>query len=239
MGKNLIQQRRGKASGIFRSRSFRFAGEIKLPGFKGETMVKGKIKDIINSVGHSSPLAVIQYENNQISLFPAPEGVRVGEEVEHGSEAQMKIGNVLPLEKIPEGTSIFNIESNPGDGGKFVRSTGGFARVLARTEAGIQIEFPSKARKILNPKCRAIIGIVAGGGRKEKPLMKAGNMYHKRRATNRRYPQVSGVAMNAVAHPHGGSSSAHKGRPTISGKFAPPGRKVGSIRPRRTGRRRK
>lgn len=206
-----------------------------MPAINSEA-TSGEIKDLIHSTGHNAPLAIIEYDDNQISMIPAPEGIRVGEKINLG-KGDTTPGSVLVLENIPEGTTIYNIETMPGDGGKLVRSTGGFARVIAKTEKGIIIELPSKAQKVINPKCRAIIGIIAGSGRTEKPLMKAGNMYHKRKARNKQYPIVSGGAMNAVAHPHGGSSSSHKGRPTIARKNAPAGAKVGSIKPRRTGRR--
>ena len=146
-------------------------------------------------------------------------------------------GNVLQLKNIPEGTLIYNIESNPGDGGKFVRSSGTFARIVGKMKNKIIILLPSKKKKDFNPECRATIGIIAGGGRKEKPFLKAGKMYHKMRQKNKLYPKVCGVSMNAVDHPFGGSKSSHKGRPTQSGRFDPPGRKVGKISPKRTGRR--
>ena len=81
-----------------------------------------------------------------------------------------------------------------------------------------------------------MIGLVAGAGRPEKPFMKAGTKHHKMKARNKLYPIVSGVAMNSLSHPFGGTQSSHKGRPTIAPKNAPPGRKVGKIRPRQTGR---
>ena len=78
-----------------------------------------------------------------------------------------------------------------------------------------------KKKKIFHPDCMATMGTVAGGGRLEKPLMKAGTKYYKMKAKNRFWPKVSGAAMNAVAHPFGGKRSGRKGRPTISPKNAP------------------
>jgi large subunit ribosomal protein L2 len=100
------------------------------------------------------------------------------------------------------------------------------------------VTFPSKKTKTLSPDCRATIGVVAGGGRTEKPLVKAGNMYRKRKAKNHRYPKVCGTSMNAVAHPFGGSSSGTKGRPMNARRFASPGEKVGKLRAKRTGKKR-
>jgi len=78
--------------------------------------------------------------------------------------------------------------------------------------------------------------MIAGSGRTEKPLLKAGNKFHKMKAKNKMWPIVSGNSMNAVSHPFGSKKSNSKGRPTQSSRNAPPGRKVGKIAPRRTGR---
>ena len=95
---------------------------------------------------------------------------------------------------------------------------------------------PSKKEKKFSPNCRASIGSIAGSGRLDKPFLKAGTRFKKMRARNRLYPKVCGISMNAVDHPFGGKCSHIKGRPTLSSRNAPPGRKVGKIAPRRTGR---
>ena len=89
---------------------------------------------------------------------------------------------------------------------------------------------------MFNENCRASVGIVAGGGRMEKPLLKAGTRYFKSRASAALWPVVSGQSQNAVEHPHGGARSSKKNKPDIARRFAPPGAKIGKIRPRRTGR---
>ncbi len=236
MGKNLIQQRRGKGSPTYRVPSFRFAGFAKLPAMSDE-LIRARVVDIYRDAIHSAPLAEVLYDNNKKGLLIAPEGLKVGAVLEIGASASLAIGNALPLENIPEGSLIFNIEKMPGDGGKFVRASGGFARIVAKTPEGVVVELPSKKKKVFQPKCRAMIGVVAGGGRLEKPLVKAGKAYHIKKSKNKLYPRVRGVAMNAVDHPHGGTRSSHKGRPTIAPKNAPPGRKVGKLHPRRTGKR--
>ena len=124
----------------------------------------------------------------------------------------------------------------PGDGGKFIRSAGTFGKVVSKIDNKVTISLPSKKEKLFSADCRANIGVVAGGGKLEKPLLKAGNAYYKHKASNKLWPKVSGTSMNAVDHPFGGSSSAHKGKPTVAPKNAPPGRKVGKVRPRRTGK---
>jgi len=235
MGKNLIQQARGKGSPTYKAPSFRWKAKIRYNQISKET-IKGVVEDIIHCQGHSAPLMQIRYGEKKY-YNAAPTGIKVGDEVYSGEEAILEKGNTMPLEKIPEGTLVYNIESNPGDGGKFIRSSGVFAKVIAKIKNKVIVLLPSKKEREFDPACRASIGIVAGGGRREKPFLKAGRMYHKMRQKNKLYPKVSGVSMNAVDHPFGGSSSHHKGRPTQSGRFDPPGRKVGKLRPRRTGRR--
>ena len=233
MGKNLIQQRRGKGSGRFRARSFAGAGEASLKVKGAYTVV-----DLIHCPAHSAPLARVKYDDNTMGLIIAAEGVFVGQEYPMGETVPVAYGNVLPLKAIPEGTPVFNIENKPGDGGKFVKSSGGSAKLVSRGESTVTIKLPSKRTKTFHPECRAIIGIAAGGGRTEKPFLKAGKKHHATKARNKYYPIVSGSAMNAVAHPFGNKRSARKSKATPTSKNAPPGRKVGAIGARRTGRKR-
>ena len=98
------------------------------------------------------------------------------------------------------------------------------------------MRLPSGSKKTLVSHCRAMIGIVAGGGRIDKPLLKAGAAYHKYKVKRNCWPRVRGVAMNPVEHPFGGGNHQHIGHPSTVSRFAPPGRKVGLIAARRTGR---
>jgi large subunit ribosomal protein L2 len=143
------------------------------------------------------------------------------------------------IKDLPEGTLIYNIESKPGDGGKFCRASGAAAKIMSKTDNEVTIIFPSKKKKTLVGSCRATIGVVAGGGRTEKPLVKAGTAHHKYKAKNKLYPIVSGGAMNAVDHPFGNKRSSRKSKAKPVPKNAPPGRKVGMIRPSRSGRKKK
>lgn len=234
MGKNLIQQRRGKGSSTFRSPSFRYAGKAQHPKIQEDSSV-GIIEEFVHSQGHSAPLMVVSYPD-ELNLTIAPEGVRIGGEIAFGKGAEIYPGNTLPLGEIPEGTPIFNIESKPGDGGKFVRSSGASARIVSKSKDKVVVKLPSKKQKEFSVRCLATIGNAAGSGRTEKPIMKAGTKYYKMKAKNKYWPSVSGTSMNAVAHPFGSKGSSTKGRPTQSPRNAPPGRKVGKIAPRRTGR---
>ena len=240
MGKNLISQKRGRGTSVYKARSFRYAGKAGHRQYAEEEkngMIKGEVQDIIHSAGHYAPLARIKYADKKEALAIAPFGMRVGEEVFAGKTAEIKDGNTIPLSQIPEGTLIFNIESAPGDGGKFVRSSGCFARLLSRTPTTVKVMLPSKREHTFRADCRATVGVIAGGGRVDKPMLKAGLASMKAKARGKHYPKVSGLAMNAVSHPFGGTSSHHKGIPLIARRFAPAGAKAGSLRPKRTGRR--
>ena len=239
MGKNLIQQKRGKGSPRYRAPSFRYAGTSRFTEYEEDKVISANIKDILHSSGHSGPLMELEYSNGEIGLLQAPEGVRVGDKIEIGKDVEIKSGNILPLKSIPEGASIYNIESNPGDGGKFVRTSGAFARIITKAEDGIVVELPSSKRRTFLPNCKAVIGVIAGSGRTDKPFLKAGNKFYAMRAKNKLWPIVSGTSMNSLSHPFGGSSSHAKGLPTQSARNSPPGRKVGKIAPKRTGRRKR
>src|SRR3989344_842385 len=209
MGKQLIQQRRGRGTKTFTSPSFRFKGEVKHPSFAAE----GMILDFVHCAGHTAPLMEVKYENGAKALTFAPEGVKTGDHIMIGGSVA-GMGNVLLLKDIPEGTLIHNVELSPGDGGKLVRSSGVFAKIISKTEDTVRVLLPSHKEKELQADCRAAIGILAGSGRLEKPFLKAGTRYWKMHARNKNYPKVCGVSMNAVAHPFGGKCSHVKGRPT-------------------------
>lgn len=135
------------------------------------------------------------------------------------------------------GTLICNLESKPGDRGKYIRASGTVGAVVAQTAGGKTIiRLPSGQKKIVKGFCRAMVGVVAGGGRPEKPMLKAGRAYHKYRVKRNSWPRVSGVCMNPVEHPHGGGNHQHVGMPTTVGRYRCAGRKVGLIAARRTGR---
>lgn len=233
MGKRLIQQRRGRGTPTYRSASHRFKGAAKHPHTEAECVVT----DLVHCAGHSAPLMELS-SSTERTLAVAPVGIKVGDSVKVGGQASPSLGNVLPLSDIPEGTLVHNLELRPGDGGKLVRTSGTFAKVVAKSEVGVRVVLPSKKEKLFLPHCRAAIGVVAGSGRVDKPFLKAGTKHKKMKARNKLYPKVCGTSMNAVDHPFGGSSSAVKGRPTLSPRGAPPGRKVGKIAPRRTGKKR-
>jgi large subunit ribosomal protein L2 len=231
MGKNLVQQARGKGGPRYRAPSFRYLGEARLK----HGVTSALIIDLQKSQGHSAPLMLVKYNDGTTGLMIAPEGVFVGQELRIGENAPLETGNSLLLKDLPEGSTIFNIEGVPGDGGRFCRTTGSFAKLVAKTEKYAQVMLPSKKIKEFNLDCKATVGIPAGAGRKEKPFLKAGTMHHYMKARNKKYPIMSGSAQNAVDHPFGNKRSSRKSKARPAPQNAPPGRNVGYIRPRRTG----
>ncbi|MGB2727376.1 MAG: 50S ribosomal protein L2 [Halobacteriota archaeon] len=243
MGKRIIAQRRGRGSSMFRAPSHRYKGNLEHVRVNENETVSGIVKEIAHDPARSAPIARIRIEKaDQIEerFVIVPEGVGEGDGVAYGESAAIKTGNTLPLRCIPEGITICNVEARPNDGGKFARASGGYITLLAHEqETGkTLVVMPSGKKKWLSSDCFATIGVVAGGGRTEKPFVKAGKKYHKMKTHSGKYPTVRGVAMNPVDHPFGGGGHQHVGKPKTSARGAPPGRKVGSIAAKRTGRKR-
>ena len=240
MGKRIIAQRRGRGTSTYRSSSFKFKGEVNHRSYDSlekEGKIEGKVVDLIHCPGHSAVLAIVKYDNGEKRYIFANKGLATNQIIESGAIAAVSQGNTLPLKNIPLGTNIYNIEGNVGDGGKYVRVAGTSATVVAKTKNNVLVQFPSKKQKSFNENCRATLGIIAGTGKKEKPFVKAGNKVKAMKAKGKLYPRTSGVAMNAVDHPFGCGRGRHIGKPKIPPRNAPPGRKVGSLRAKRTGKR--
>ncbi|MBP1449007.1 MAG: 50S ribosomal protein L2 [Thermoproteus sp.] len=232
MGKRILVQRRGRGGSQFRSPSWKRDGPVRYPyGVSGY----GYVVELLHEPGLNAPVARIRMSDGTEFLNFAAEGMYVGQRVEVGEGAAVKPGNILPLYKLPEGTMVFNVEKMPGDGGKYARSGGTYAVVLAhRPELGkTSVRLPSGRVVEVSSKARATVGIVAGGGRIEKPMLKAGAKYHRSRAKAWKWPTVRGKAMSAYALPHGGGSHPKGGTPVP--RTAPPGQKVGFVESKCTG----
>lgn len=237
MGKRIISQNRGRGTPTYRAPSHRYKADLKhLKVDRGQT-VRAEVLDIVHDPARSTPIALVRTESGKEEYVLVPEGVGVGDHIECGYDASIKPGNSLPISKIPEGTPVCNIESIPGDGGKFARASGVYAILIAHERGRSLVQMPSGKLKWFNSSCMATIGVVAGGGRIDKPFVKAGKKYHRMKARAGKYPRVRGVAMNSVDHPFGGGNHQHTGKPKTSSRNAPPGRKVGSIAAKRTGKR--
>ena len=231
MGKRIVSQARGHGSLTYRVRRQAYIYRIGYPSGEG----KAKIIKLINSAAHSAPLIKMQF-NGKIFFNLAFQNAFEGQEIEFGRE--IKDGNIVKLQDAKIGTRLYNIEATPGDGGKLVRTAGSSAIVTKNFGSRVVILMPSKKEIEFDGKCRATIGVIAGGGRLEKPILKAGKKWHMMKARGKKWHFTSKVKVNAVDHPFG-SGRGKRIKSKIAKRNAPPGAKVGHIRPRRTGRRKR
>jgi large subunit ribosomal protein L2 len=229
MGKRITQQARGKGSLTFRVKGKAYRYKISYPSLKVDG--KAKITKLFNSSAHSSPLVEISIGGDRF-LSPATSGVYEGQEIEINGKSEN--GNILKLKDIPIGTRIFNIEAVPGNGGKYIRSAGCFGTVVSKNNEKVNVSIKKRVLK-LDEGCRAIVGVAAGEGRLMKPLVKAGKKHHMMNAKGRKWHRTSPVKVNAIDHPFGGGRGKRI-KSKIAKRNSPPGKKVGHIRPKRTGK---
>lgn len=229
MGKRIISQARGKGSFTYRVRKKAFRYQLQYPrGLEG----KGEVLKLLNSSAHTAPIAKIR-SNKGIFFIPAFKGMIEGQQIDF--ENLVEDGSILQMKKIPIKTKIYNIESKPGDGGIFIKTAGSFATIIRFTENEVYVQMPSKKEKKFNLNCRAVIGEIAGDGRLEKPLMKAGKNHYIKKAKGKLYPRTSAVKVNKIDHPFG-SGRGKNPKSKIAKRNAPHGKRVGLLRPKRTGK---
>tara|TARA_Y100000310_G_scaffold122529_1_gene121245 strand:- start:9944 stop:10654 length:711 start_codon:yes stop_codon:yes gene_type:complete len=235
MGKRITQQARGKGSLTFRVRKRAYRYKVNYP--KLNTSGKGKIIKLFNSSAHYTPLVKIQIDK-EIFICPAASGIYEGQEIMINKLREEKtpmVGDIMKLKDIPVGNKVFNIETIPGHGGKILRSSGCSATILDKSNN--QVEIQIRRRKIkLNEDCKATVGIASGEGRLMKPLIKAGKRHHIMKSKGRKWHRTSAVKTNAVDHPFGGGRGKRI-KSKIAKRNSPPGRKVGHLRPKQTGKR--
>ena len=171
------------------------------------------MKEIIHDAGRGAPLARVVFNSpykfkKQTETFIANEGMYTGQFIYAGKNASLTVGNVLPLGSVPEGTVVSNVEEKVGDRGALGRTSGNYVTVVGHNpdEGKTRIKLPSGAKKVVSSSARGMVGIVAGGGRTDKPLLKASRAKHKFAVKRNSWPKTRGVAMNPVDHPHGGVS---------------------------------
>ena len=171
--------------------------------------IPAKVAAIEYDPNRTARIALLHYRDGEKRYILAPVGLEIGALVESGPAADIKIGNALPLDKIPLGTVIHNVELRPGEGAKLVRSAGSSAQLMAKEGSYAQVRMPSgEVRKILIV-CRATIGQLGNLDHENEVIGKAGRMRHMGKR-----PSVRGIAMNPVDHPHGGGEArSTSGRP--------------------------
>lgn len=228
MGKRIISQARGHGSLSYQVRKQAYRYKIKYPMHEGEA----EIIDLIHSPAHSAPIIKLK-AGNEIFYNAAFNGALVGQKIVIGKDSA--VGNIVMLKDIPTGTTVYNLEARPGDGGKMIRAAGSRATVFKRHDHNkIAVLMPNKKELLLSGDCRATIGFIAGEGKILKPFVLAGKKFYKMKTRNKLWPRSSAVKMNAVDHPFG-SGRGKRIKSKIAKRNAPPGTRVGHIRPRRTG----
>ena len=172
--------------------------------------VPAKVIGIEYDPNRTAYIALIQYEDGTKKYIIAPQGLTAGDTVYSGAEADIKPGNTLPIENIPVGTFIYNIELYPGKGGQRVRSAGCAAQLMAKENGMAQVRLPSGEVRLVRLNCVATIGTVSNVDHSNVIIGKAGKTRHAGRR-----PHVRGSVMNPCDHPHGGGEGrAPLGRPT-------------------------
>ena len=173
--------------------------------------IPGTVKTIEYDPNRSANIALVFYADGDKRYIIAPKGLQVGQKIMSGETAAPTVGNALPLEKIPVGFTVHNIELNLGCGGQLARSAGASAMISGRDGEYVSIRLPSGEMRLVNGKCYATIGTV---GNEEHMNVQLGKAGHKRWLGIR--PTVRGMAMNPVDHPLGGGEGAGKGRNPVT-----------------------
>ncbi len=184
--------------------------------------VSGRVAEIEYDPNRSALIALIHYEDGEKRYILHVRGMRVGDPVTSGPDADIRPGNALPLEHIPMGTTVHNVEMKPGKGGQMARSAGAGVQIVAREGDYVTLRLPSTEVRRIHRRCLATIGQVGNVDHGLQSLGKAGaNRWRGRR------PKVRGVAMNPVDHPlGGGEGKASGGRPPVTPWGKPEGRKT-------------
>jgi large subunit ribosomal protein L2 len=176
---------------------------------RGKDGVPARVSTIEYDPNRSCRIALLNYRDGEKRYILAPLGLQVGELVESGPNADIKIGNALPIRSIPVGTVIHNVELRPGQGGKLVRSAGVAAQLMAKEDEYCQVRMPSGEVRKIHVECRATIGQLGNVDHENQVIGTAGRSRHLGKR-----PSVRGIAMNPVDHPHGGGEArSTSGRP--------------------------
>ena len=167
--------------------------------------VPATVKSIEYDPNRTANIALICYADGEKSYIIAPNGLKVGDVLMNGENAEVKVGNCLPLSAIPVGTEIHNVELYPGKGGQLVRAAGNTAQLMAKEGKYATLRLPSGEMRLVPIVCRATIGTV---GNVEHGLVNIGKAGRKRNMGIR--PTVRGSVMNPNYHPHGGGEDVHQ-----------------------------
>ena len=197
MGKRPLVRRRGRGGLQFRVASTGKIAPAKYPSFGLSDNHDGEIIDLVHERGRDVPLAKVRFNDGTTSFLPAFLGAKVGSHIQFGLKSKINDGNVISIQNIPDGTTVCNVEKQFGDGGSFIKSAGTNATVFSHEDKGVTLKLPSGKFATLNPKNRAMIGTLAGGGVDDRPLMRAGVAVRRFKSKGQKYPIFRGVAQGA------------------------------------------
>ncbi len=161
--------------------------------------IEGTVTTIEYDPNRNVRISLVVYADGEKRYILTPDGLNVGDKIISGADADIKTGNALPLENIPLGTVIHNIEMTPGCGGVMVRTAGGSAQLMAKEGNYVTIKLPSSEMRMIRKECMATIGVLGNAEYKNLSVGKAGRTRHLGIK-----PTVRGVTMNPCDHPHGG-----------------------------------
>ena len=184
--------------------------------------VKGRIAEIEYDPNRSALIALVHYEDGEKRYILYVRGMGVGDMVSSGPDADIRPGNALPLDRIPLGTTVHNVEMKPGKGGQMARSAGAGVQIVAKEGDYVTLRLPSTEVRRIHRRCLATVGQVGNVDHSLQSLGKAGASRWRGRR-----PKVRGVAMNPVDHPlGGGEGKASGGRPPVTPWGKPEGTKT-------------
>ncbi len=195
-GRITVRQRGGRVKRKYRIIDFK----------RNKREISGTVKTIEYDPNRSTFIALISYPDGEYRYILAPDGLKVGDKVLASTNAEIKIGNALPLDRIPPGTDVHNVELYIGKGGQLARSAGAFATIAAKDGDYVSLKLPSGEVRKVHKNCYATVGILSNKDHNLVSIGKAG----RSRWLGRR-PKVRGVAMNPVDHPHGGGEGKTSG----------------------------
>jgi len=224
-GKISVRHRGGGAKKKYRLVDFK----------RNKDSIPARVAGIEYDPNRTAYIALLHYADGEKSYILAPTGLKVGDSLMNGPEAEIRIGNALPMKSIPVGTQIHNIEMKLGKGGQLVRSAGNVAQLMAKDDKYATVRLPSGEMRLVPANCRATIGQL---GNLDHELINIGKAGRKRHMGIR--PTVRGAAMNPVDHPHGGGEGrapvgggGRNGSPLRSSPATPWGKKARGVKTRK------
>jgi large subunit ribosomal protein L2 len=192
-GRKTSRHRGGGAKRLYRKIDFK----------RRKDGVPAKVAQIEYDPNRSAYIALLHYADGEKRYILAPQRLAVGMSVASGPDAEIRVGNALPLESIPAGTVVHNVELTPGRGGQLARSAGSGIQVLAKDGGMVTLRLPSGEMRLVRGECRATIGTIGNADHQNVKVGKAGRKRHMGVR-----PQTRGTAMNPVDHPHGGGEGS-------------------------------